>query len=183
MRRPVPRAYGDRKTARGVSLGIVSIGEKGADWLRYRLVGGNDTGLFELDERTGELFFNGSEEDFRDGVANFKLTVRASDSERTEDQTVEVSAAADPESLAYNADAVSDYLKLAGYGRRVSLGTVSDGVPAGVPVRYSLVGGNEAGLFELDETTGELFFTGSAEDFELIRYRFELTVRVDTHLH
>ena len=183
MRRPVPRANGDRKTARGVSLGIVSIGEKGADWLRYCLVGGNDTGFFELDERTGELFFNGSEEDFRNGAVKFKLTVRASDGERSEDQAVVVSAAAVPESPAYGADVVSDYLSLAGYGTRISLGTVLDRAAVDVPLRYHLVGGNEAELFELDEATGELFFNGSAEDFELIRDRFRLSVRTKSHRH
>ncbi|MYF68537.1 MAG: cadherin repeat domain-containing protein [Proteobacteria bacterium] len=167
--------------ARGVSLGAIPVGEQGTDWLRYRLVGGTDTGFFELDERTGELFFNGSEEDFQDGLVKFKLTVRASDRERSVDQTVVVSAAAVPESPAYGADAVSDYLSLADYCTRISLGTVFDRAPVDIPLRYCLIGGNEAGLFELDEATGELFFNGSAEDFELIRDRFRLSVRTKNH--
>ena len=183
MRRLLARANGDRKIARGVSLGIISVGEKGGDWLRYYLVGGNDTGLFELDERTGELFFNGSEEDFRDGVAQFTLTVRASDRERFVYQTVVVSAATVPESPAHGADAVSDYLSLSGYGTRISLGKVFDRAEVDLPFRYNLVGGNEAKLFELDEATGELFFNGSAEDFELIRDRFRLLVRTNPHRH
>ena len=169
--------------ARGVSLGAIPVGEQGTDWLRYRLVGGNDTGFFELDERTGELFFNGSEENFRNGAAKFKVTVRASDTERSVDQTVVVSAAAVPESPAYGTDAVSDHLSLASYGTRMSLGTVFDPVPADVPLRYCLVGGNEAKFFELDEVTGELFFKGSPEEYELIRDRFRLSVRAKIHRH
>ena len=169
--------------ARGVSLGVIPVGDQGADWLHYKLVGGNDTGYFELDERTGELFFNGSEEDIRDGAAKFELTVRASDREGSKYQTVTVSAATVPEPPAYSADAISDYLTPAGYDTRMSLGTVFDPVPADVPLRYCLVGGNELGLFELNEATGELFFTGSAEEFELIRDRFRLSVRTKTHRH
>lgn len=169
--------------ARGVSLGAIPIGEQGTDWLRYRLVGGNDTGIFELDERTGELFLNSSQEDFRDGGETFELTVCASDGKRSEDRKVMVSATTVPGSPAFGADAVPDRLSPAGNGTRVSLGTVSEGALMGVPVRYRLVGGNESGLFDLNEATGELFFTGTAEDFELIRNRFELTVRVDTRRH
>lgn len=67
--------------------------------------------------------------------------------------------------------------------RGVSLGTVSIGEPGAEWLRYRLVGGNDTGLFELDECTGELFFNGSAEDLELMRHRFELAVRVDTRRH
>ena len=169
--------------ARGFSLGVIPVGEQGTDWLHYSLVDGNDSGYFELDERTGELFFNGSEEDFRKGAAKFKVIVRASDRERSVDETVTVSAATVPEPSAYSADAISDYLTPAGYDTRMSLGTVFDPVPADVPLRYCLVGGNEAKLFALDEVTGELFFTGSAEEFELIRDRFRLSVRTKTHRH
>ena len=183
MKRSLFGASADIKAARGVSLGIISVGEEGEDWLHYRLVGGNDTGFFELDERTGELFFNGTEEDFLDGSATFILTVRACDRERSEDQTVTVTAAAAPESPAISADAISDYLKQAGYEPRISLGTLFGRAPLDTPVRYRLVGGNESGLFNLDETTGELIFNGSAEELELIWSRFELAVSVDDNRH
>jgi len=169
--------------ARGVSLGVIPVGEQGTDWLHYSLVGGNETGYFELDERTGELFFNGSEEDIRDGAEKFKVIVRASDRESSMDETVTVSAATVPEPPAYSADAVSDYLSLAGYSTRILLGTVFDRVPADDPLRYCLVGGNEAKLFALDEVTGEVFFTGSAEETELLRDRFRLSVRAKIDRH
>lgn len=183
MRLPEHMANGARNAAHGTSLGTVPVGEQDANWQSYRLVGGNDTGFFDIDERTGELFFYGTEEDFRDGPAKFTLIVRASDGVRSEDQTVVVSAATLPESPAFAADSISDNLSLSGYGTRNSLGTVFGGAPMGVPSRYSLVGGNPAELFEMDEATGELFFYGSAEDFELIRDLIGLSVRVKTHFH
>ena len=60
---------------------------------------------------------------------------------------------------------------------RVSLGTVSAVDPEGAAVEYSLVGGNEAGLFEVDGQTGELFYTGGGEDYESGATQFDLSVR------
>ena len=70
--------------------------------------------------------------------------------------------------LAENAD---------GSTSRVSLGTVSATDPEGVALAYSVVGGNEADLFEIDAATGELFYAGSGEDYESGSTPFDLTVR------
>ena len=59
--------------------------------------------------------------------------------------------------LAENADGSTD---------RVSLGTVAATDPEGATLAYSLAGGNESGSFEVGATSGELFYTGSGEDFE-----------------
>ena len=71
--------------------------------------------------------------------------------------------------LAENAD---------GGTERVSLGTVAATDPEGATLAYRLVGGNESGSFDIDEASGELFYTGSGEDFESDTTRFTLTVRV-----
>ena len=70
--------------------------------------------------------------------------------------------------LAENAD---------GSTNRVSLGTVAATDPEGTTLAYSLVGGNESGSFELDATSGELFYKGSGEDFESAITQFTLTVQ------
>ena len=70
--------------------------------------------------------------------------------------------------LAENAD---------GSTNRVSLGTVAATDPEGTTLAYSLVGGNESGSFEVDATSGELFYKGSGEDFESGTTQFTLTVR------
>ena len=70
--------------------------------------------------------------------------------------------------LAENAD---------GSTSRVSLGTVSATDPEGSTVSYSLVGGNEAGLFGIDAASGELFYVGAGEDYETGATSFDLTVR------
>ena len=60
---------------------------------------------------------------------------------------------------------------------RVSLGTVSATDPEGVALAYSLVDGNDAGLFGIDAASGNLFYAGPGEDFESGSTPFELTVR------
>ena len=60
--------------------------------------------------------------------------------------------------LAENAD---------GSTNRVSLGAVSATNPENATLTYSIEGGNAAGLFEIDAATGELFYTGAGEDYEI----------------
>ena len=60
---------------------------------------------------------------------------------------------------------------------RVSLGTVSATDPEGAALSYSLEGGNGSGLFEIGAASGELFYTGTGEDYESGATSFELTVR------
>ena len=64
-----------------------------------------------------------------------------------------------------------------GSANRISLGTVSATDPEGGSVTYSIEGGNAAGLFEIDAASGELFYTGTGEDYETGSTSFELTVR------
>ena len=64
-----------------------------------------------------------------------------------------------------------------GTANRVSLGTVVEPDAAGRGVRHLLVGGNDAGLFELDPVTGELFFTGREQDMPHGTTEIVLTVR------
>ena len=59
----------------------------------------------------------------------------------------------------------------------VSLGTVETTDPDSPVLTYSIEDGNDAGRFEIDETTGELFYTSTGEDFESESTRFDLTVR------
>ena len=64
-----------------VSLGLVGPPGLQGQAFRYRLMGGNASGLFELDEATGELFFNGTAEELEEAENGFRLTV-AVDAER-----------------------------------------------------------------------------------------------------
>ena len=86
-------------------------------------------------------------------------------------------------------------------GQRISLGKVVPPASENATGCYRLVGGDDAGLFELDghtirlvsgnddglfemdEVTGELFWVGSTEDIEDTATVFELSVRIDVDFH
>ena len=156
-----------------VSLGTVATPDPAGESVRYRLVGGNEAGLFEMHALTGELFFTGTEADLPLGTTEFLLTVRSDDGERSADRTVAISVA--------NVPTPDDGSPRS--GERISLGRVALPVASGAALKYRLAGGNERGLFELDEATGELFFNGDAEAFEEAGSNFELAVLVDDKRH
>ena len=158
-----------------VSLGTVAATDPEGATLAYNLVG--DSGAFEMDAASGELFYTGSGEDFESGTTQFTLTVRASDGSETTDTNVTVNVTDVDEAptfgqqayafdLAENADGSTD---------RLSLGTVAATDSEGATLAYNLVG--DSGSFEIDAASGELFYTGPGEDFESGTTQFTLTVR------
>ena len=56
----------------------------------YGIEGGNESGRFEIDAASGELFYVGAGEDYETGSTRFELTVRASDGDQTTDTNVTV---------------------------------------------------------------------------------------------
>ena len=162
-----------------ISLGTVSATDPDGGSVTYGIEGGNESGRFEIDAASGELFYVGAGEDYETGSTRFELTVRASDGDQTTDATVTVNVTDVAEApsfaqagytfdLAENADGSTD---------RLSLGMVSATDPDGGSVSYGIEGGNESGRFEIDAASGELFYVGAGEDYETGSTRFELTVR------
>ena len=81
-----------------VSLGTVAAADPDNDAVEYRIAAGNALGLFEIDARTGELFYAGIGMDFSAyGVTRFDLTVRASDGALSADTAVSVNVTDEPE--------------------------------------------------------------------------------------
>ena len=166
-------------SANRISLGTVMATDADGGSVTYSIEGGNAAALFEIDAASGEVFYTGGGEDYETGSTSFELTVRANDGDQTTDTTVTVNVTDVAEApafgqagyafdLAENADGSTD---------RISLGTVTATDPDGGSVTYSIAGGNESALFEIDAASGELFYTGGGEDYETGSTRFELTVR------
>ncbi|MYI67786.1 MAG: cadherin repeat domain-containing protein, partial [Boseongicola sp. SB0673_bin_14] len=168
-------------SAERVLLGTVSASDPDGGGLTYSLVAGNESGLFAIDAATGELFYTGSGEDYEAGAGPFGLTVRASDGTHTADTTVTVTVTDVAEAPVFAEEAYAfDLAENAdGSAERVLLGTVAATDPDGDGLTYSLVTDDEAGSgpFAIDAATGELFYTGSGEDYENVTGPFELTVR------
>ena len=107
----------------------------------------------------------------------FRYGVSAADSdevtrlERQQQGTNEAPAFAEQSyafDLAENAD---------GSTNAIVLGTVSATDPENAALTYSIEGGNEAGLFEIDAANGALSYTGAGEDYESGTTSYQLTVR------
>ena len=162
-----------------LSLGAVSATDPDGGSVSYGIEGGNESGRFEIDAASGELFYVGGGEDYEIGSTRFELTVRASDGDRTTDATVTVDVTDVAEAPAFaQAGYAFDLAENAdGSVARLSLGTVSATDPDGGSVSYGIEGGNGSGRFEIGAASGELFYVGGGEDYETGATRFELTVR------
>ena len=150
-------------------------------------MGGNASGLFEIDGASGELFYSGSGEDFESGTNSFSLTVRGERREpaRGHDRgrhRHRRGGSAGVRRAELRLHACREMRTGAPTGSRSARSAASD--PEGATLAYSLVGGNASGLFEIDAASGELFYKGSGEDFESATNSFSLTVRAsDGSLH
>ncbi len=80
-----------------VSLGTVSATDPEGVSVGYGIVGGNESGSFEIDAASGELFYVGAGEDYEAGAAQFDLTIRASDGALSADAAVSVAVTDAPE--------------------------------------------------------------------------------------
>ena len=116
------------------------------------------------------------------GIGTYELEVRSSDTEETSDVT-----GADEDEAPTFVEARYTFVlaeNVDGSETPVALGTVAANDPEGAAPTYSIVGGNESGLFTINAATGELFYTGAGEDYESGTTGHELTVRAsDGSLH
>ncbi len=170
----------------GVALGTVSATDPEDATLTYSFEGGNAAGLFEIDASTGALSYKGTGEDYESGTTSYELTVRASDGSLHSDMTVTINVTdvAEAPSFAESSYAFDLAENADGSTNRVALGTVSATDPEGTAVTYSIEGGNAAGLFEINGSTGALSYKGAGEDYESGTTSYELTVRAsDGSLH
>ena len=166
-------------SANRISLGTVSATDPDGGSVTYSIAGGNAAGRFEMDAASGELFYVGGGEDYETGSTRFELTVRASDGDQTTDTSVTVNVTDVAEAPAFAQAGYTFDLaeETDGSANRISLGTVSATDPDGGSVTYSIEGGNESGLFEIDAASGELFYVGAGEDYDTGTTSFNLTVR------
>ena len=169
-----------------VALGTVTATDPEDATLTYSIEGGNAAGLFEIDASTGALSYKGTGEDYESGTTSYELTVRASDGSLHTDVTVTVNItdAAEAPAFAESSYAFDLAENVDGSTNRVALGTVSATDPEDATLTYSIEGGNSAGLFEIDASTGALSYKGTGEDYESGTTSYELTVRAsDGSLH
>ena len=139
-----------------VSLGTVAATDPEGTTLAYSLAGGNESGSFEIDENTGELFYKGSGEDFESDTTRFTLTVRASDGSESADTTVTVDVTdVDETPMIWVADAEATEGDDTEMLFRVTLQSASTGT---VTVNYATADGTATAGEDYTTTSGTLTF-------------------------
>ncbi|HYJ83995.1 MAG TPA: hypothetical protein VEW26_14275 [Allosphingosinicella sp.] len=138
--------------------------------LTYSLAEGSDSYLFTIDPQTGQLSFTVAP-DYEApadmyGQNVYYVTVIATDGTRSDSQdlAIYVNDVEEPEGFAIVSDGGGDYAELHVPENSLAVTVVAVGGAAG-PVTYEIVGGSNAGWFEIDAGTGALSFAGPP-DFE-----------------
>ena len=149
---------------------VIGIGANAGTTLSYSIVGGDDAELFQIDASTGALSFKAAP-DFESpadaGSDNvYDLVVQVSDGTLTSSQSVAVTVTNVNEAPAITSDggAASASISIAENQAAVTTVTAAD-PDAGTTLTYSIAGGDDAGLFQIDASTGALSFK-VAPDFE-----------------
>ena len=140
----------------------------------YAISGGLDADLFEIDPNTGVLSFVDNAPDFENPLDTdsdnvYNLTVQFTDIRNatvSRDITVTVTDQNDAPEITSNGggdDATLDIAENTTFVTDVNVTDDSDSEGDGIT--YSISGGDDAGLFNIDANTGELSFN-DAPDFE-----------------
>jgi VCBS repeat-containing protein len=157
--------------------------------LKYSLDGGADASLFKIDETSGALAFESAPnfEALGDADADnvYDVVVKVSDGTLSDTQLLHVALedvneqpGAGTDFAVKAAENVTDTAVLADVDAAdPDIGGGNDLANTFEDLSYSIVGGNGAGLFEIDSTTGQISLSpGKSLDYEAAQ-QFVLTVR------
>jgi hypothetical protein len=137
--------------------------------LRYSITGGADAALFTINALTGALAFRQApdhEAPLDQGQDNFyNVTVTASDGQLTGSQSIEIYVR-HLNRVIIESDGGWDYASLSISENETAVTTVFAVDDDGLPLTYSITGGDDAAAFTIDAQTGELSLI-TAPDFEM----------------
>ncbi len=137
--------------------------------LTYSIVGGVDQSLFTIDNQSGVLRFVAAP-DFENpndsGLDNvYNVVVQVSDGTLTDTQSIAVTVVDQNEQPIITSDGGGAGASISRQENQPNVTTVVAVDPEGQTITYSIVGGADGALFDIDPATGILSF-GAAPDFE-----------------
>ena len=167
-----------------VAVGMVSAADPDeGDPIAYSITSGNDAGMFAIDHY-GNITYTGTGEDAESETTSYELMVNASDGGASSDSMVTVTVTdANDNVPAFVFDEGTTFYTFTlaentdGSETAAAVGTVSATDADGDAVTYSIVDGNDAGLFAIDAETGAITYVGMGEDAESATTSHVLTVQ------
>ena len=153
------------------------------DPIAYSITSGNDAGLFAIDHY-GNITYTGTGEDAESETTSYELMVNASDGGASSDSMVTVTVTdANDNAPAFVFDEGTTFYTFTlaentdGSETAAAVGSVSATDADGDAVTYSIVDGNDDGLFAIDADTGAITYVGTGEDAESATTSHVLTVQ------
>ena len=151
------------------------------DIVAYSIVTGNDSGAFAIDSATGEITVSDADQINFDTTPSFTLTVQARDNNGAQSLADQVDVVIDVANVnrAPVFDPVDDFSLPENSANGTILGSViATDVDQGDTLIYEITGGTGAGVFDINDLTGEITLSDSAAlDFEETP-QFDLEVTV-----
>ena len=167
-----------------VAVGKVSATDPDeGDPITYSITSGNDAGMFAIDHY-GNITYTGTGEDAESETTSYELMVNASDGGASSDSMVTVTVTdANDNAPAFVFDEGTTFYTFTlaentdGSETAAAVGSVSATDADGDAVTYSIVDGNDDGLFAIDADTGAITYVGTGEDAESATTSHVLTVQ------
>jgi hypothetical protein len=153
----------------GTTAGVVAAADPEGTALNYSISGGADAGLFTIDATTGALSFvnapNFEAPADTGGDNAYELLVSASDGSLIDTQSLLITVGDVNEGPSITSNGAGDTAAVAIQENGRTVTTLSAVSAANAVITYSISGGADAALFNIDANTGALAFI-SAPNFE-----------------
>ncbi len=173
-------------TAAGTTLLTVTATDADTDAvLNYRISGGADSALFNLDSDTQVLSFIGPAPDFEAERSNkYVVDVEVSDGKYTETQSIKIAVTdVNDNAPIFTSPTTKNIAENTVAGTTLLTVKATD-ADAGAVLTYKISGGADSALFNLDSDTQVLSFIGPAPDFEAERSnKYVVDVEVSDGAH
>ncbi|MEM9004394.1 MAG: cadherin domain-containing protein [Cyanobacteria bacterium P01_F01_bin.86] len=148
--------------------------------LTYTITSGNEDGFFVLDSATGDITVSETAVlNFEDGPTVFNLALEVTDDDAENPQTSSANVTISITDVSEPPVVEDQTFTIAENPTESLVGTVvAEDEDTGETLSFAIIGGDEEGLFEIDETTGEITITDLTQiDFE-VQSQYFLTVAV-----
>jgi hypothetical protein len=151
----------DENSAIGTVVGTVTGHDADGDALHYKITAGNEAGAFTIDEDTGEVTIADSTKLDYEKVQSFTLTVEVSDGAHTIATTVTIGVNNLNDNAPVGNEVSFTIEETAVTGTKVGIVEAND--EDGDSLTYTILSGNDDGIFSVNETTGEFSVADSSK--------------------